>query len=506
MTPKTPTQAQQPMLTRLWNWVGGLFGVQNFHEAGQRWQTSRSTIPGSPWPGDARYDDLPAEKAEVLRKARYFEINAAIVNRLASVWEQYVVGAKGLVLKPASSDKKWNAAAKARFVEIADSLDLAGDTFVGFQAMAARRWFIDGEVFILKTKSAGPRPDLRIQLIECHRVQTPPDLFGGEGKTIFDGIERDAGGKPLRYWVREGSGYSPKLAENVIHLCDPDRPGTRAFSYLDSVLNDIHDLDDLQIFEMKAAKDAAEISNVLQTESGEISAEGLRKQHYKLGTQNTIGTETTEDRVKQIRHALGGRTIALKLNEKIEQFRSDRPGVAMQGYWDYLTAKICVGSGISKLLVFPGSMQGTVVRADLDIAATFFACKSAVMASCVVKIFTWAIEWDSRFQANLADKPADWRKVRVLPPRSVNVDIGRNSTAMLAQLEAGACTMEMIYSPQGEDWEEQIDQRAYEEAVIDQAALKHNVSPDRIRKAISESLKLTMQLDAGQQAAAAIAA
>src|SRR5688572_3483546 len=61
--------------------------VQNRYEAGQLWSSRRSYLPG--WTRDARFDADSATCTEIRRKARYFERNNAIVNRLADLFEQY---------------------------------------------------------------------------------------------------------------------------------------------------------------------------------------------------------------------------------------------------------------------------------------------------------------------------------------------------------------------------------------------------------------------------------
>jgi capsid protein len=59
-------------------------------------------------------------------------------------------------------------------------------------------------------------------------------------------------------------------------------------------------------------------------------------------------------------------------------------------------------------------------------------------------------------------KPGDWRKVRFTPPRAINVDVGRNSAALISEFEAGFKTLEEIAAQEGKDWKEVMRQRAKE--------------------------------------------
>lgn len=468
-------------LRRLWA------KISNRYEGGQLHTSSRSYIPA--YVQDARFDADSATREEILRKARYWERNNAIVNRLADVYEQYTVGG-GLQMIPSSSDPDWNERAKVYWDESCKLLNLCNrQPFSADQSLTARTQFIDGGIFILKTKGETGFP--RIQFIESHRCRTPSSMRELEGATIIDGVEVDKRtGRPIAYWIADGvesQSFRRIPADQIIHVFEPSRVGQyRELSFLYPVLNDIHDLDDLQILEQKAARQAAEISNVITNETGELSPDQLRNQRYNLGKQTSAGTETLEQRVEYIRRTTGAKTVALKNGEKFEQFKSERPSVATQGYWDFLTSKICAGVGIGKQLVFPWSMQGTVVRADLDIAAQFFKSRHAVLAAAFAEVYIFVMEYGIKRDVRISDPPPDWRNVSIRPPRAVNVDNGRNSSAMLAELAAGATTYEDIYSPQGHDWKDRIRQKAKEVAFMKKVAAEEGVEPGEI----AESMKV----------------
>jgi lambda family phage portal protein len=485
--------------------------ITNRYEAGKRWGTGRSWVDS--WVQDPRFDVCEVERLEIVRKSRYFEQNNGIVNRLCDIFEQYVVGSNGLQIIPASSDEKWNENAKLSFGEWQNYCDLTSlQAFACIQSLVARSWFIDGEIFILLTRgtNAGPVGDIiaqnrpRIQLIESHRVATPDKLILQEGKTVIDGIQIDKNGRPTGYYVRDGvdsESYSFKSASEVIHIFEPCRPGQyRGLPFLYSVLNTLHDLDDLQILELKAAKQAAEITNVLQNESGELpSAATVRRERFTQTTQKSDGTDVTENRTKWIRDILGGRSIALKLGETLQQFKSERPSVATKEYWDYLTSLVCAGSGISKMLVFPWSLQGTIARGDYDIANTFFRSRSAVLAAAFTRVYLFYMEWAKSNDKRLFDPPADWRLVTVRSPRGCNVDVGRNSQAMLKELEAGATTYDAIYGALGLDYRTELRQRAKEAAYIRSLAKEFEVEPGEIVTFAGDAIQQALQAQQPQQ-------
>lgn len=435
---------------------------------GAAWSPDRSWIPAGI--NGARIDIAAGTRLELVRKSRYFERNNAIVNRLADLFECYTVGT-GLQANPASSSPEWNLRAKSWWDEWTDFPDLT--SLAGFgtvQALIARTWFIDGEVFIKLTRGESGRP--RVQLIEGHRVQTPPELQSMEGRGIVDGILLDRNGRPAAYYIADEdekgrlSFSAPTPADAIIHIFEPSRPGQyRGLPFLYPVINELHDLDDLHILEMKAAKDAAEITNVVKTKSGELPnrADMIRSRASGSVTLAT-GETVTETKNEYYQPRTGGRTVVMQRDDELEQFRSERPGVVTRDYWKYKTELVCTGVGIPYVLVFPDSMQGTVYRGALDMANAFFRSRSAVIAEAVRRIYRFVMLWASANEPTLRDKPGDWKAVAIHPPRAVNVDVGRNSSAMLAELEKGATNYELIYAPLGLDWREQFRKLAEQKA------------------------------------------
>jgi lambda family phage portal protein len=433
--------------------------IRNRYEAGQRWQYGdRSAI----WSHvvDARFDADQATRWELVRKARYFEANSALVQRIADVWEQYVVGANGLILLPDSDDEQWAGAAAQWFEEWGQFPDLTSlQNWATLQSLIARTWLVDGEVFLLKTRGQSPPYRPRLQLIEGHRVGTPGKMLGNPN--VIDGVEIDGKGRPVAYYVQDGvdgGEYTRITADNIIHIFEPNRVGMyRGISHFYAVMNALHDLDDLERLEMQAAKDAASTTKIVKTPSGEETAE-----ETEWSGVQTSETGAANPLFEYYRKVFGATTKVMKIGDEYEQFVSNRPSVVQQWYWKYLTEKVCTGVGIPIVMVFPDSMQGTVYRGVLDTAAAFFRSRSKVLETSLRQVWEYVIDTGSRFDSRIANKPADWKRLVCRPPRSPNVDVGRNSQAMLAELEANTRTLQDVYAETGDDWKQKLRQRAKE--------------------------------------------
>lgn len=465
----------------------------NYLEAGRRWNPSRSFLPGEI--RDARFDVSSVERLEVVRKSRYFQYNNALANRLCDLFEQYTVGAQGLQLTPASVDDVWNEKAAIAWRGWGKFADLTSrQSFGVLQGLMARLWFFDGEVFIIKTKGTekitptpGEKPVVRprIQLVETHRVATPSSMTGEEGRRIIDGIEVDDKGRPIAYWIRdaqvssfEASSYKRYPADEIIHLFEPYRAGQyRGLPLLYPVINDLHDLDDLQIFEMQAAKQNSQVTRTVMNASGEAEDE-TESVPFTIKQKSTDTQTVTREQFYKT--TFGAGVHYLKPGDEYKEYVSNRPSVAVQEYWDYLITKCCMGVGISKTLAYPPARgQGTIIRGDYDSTNAYFQARSAVISDAVQEVYRYVMNWEVNYNpVLLGDKPSGWDTATTCAPRAVNADVGHNSSAMLAELAAGATTYEAIYAPQGKNWKRELAQAAREVAFIKyQAELASKIYP-----------------------------
>jgi lambda family phage portal protein len=469
--------------------------VQNRYEAAMWQWGTRSFLFGTNQ--DARFDADKMAREEIMRKSRYFERNNAFVNRLADIFEQYTVGANGLAVVSQSKDATNYFNRWSMDCDVCSLLP-----FSTLQSIMARSWFIDGEIFIVKTMVKG-RP--RVQLVESHRCYTPKELRDKEGTQIVDGVQVDANGKPVGYWFNtqptNSGNYSPAAgteqmqmipAENVVHVFEPSRPGMyRGLPFLYPVMNDLHDMDDLQMMVLQVCKQAASIGNVTTNKTGEFDATLARRAAMKVNSQNAAGSPVSKDFGQFYNVKLGAQEIALAHGDSISQFQANRPSLAERELWDYLLTKVCAGVGISKLLVMPYSMQGTVTRADLEIAAAFFRSRSAIVQNAVKCVFMWVSGWAMDFDREVLRGGMDFTEyasITVRAPRSVNVDVGRNSKALVSELNAGLRSYQDIYAEAGQDYREQLEQKAAEAALITELAKKYAIDENDIAERVSAGL------------------
>lgn len=465
------------MVNALRNWLARLL-VGNVYEAAQ-YSTRRSRIHSTYT--SARFDISTAPRQTIAQKARYYERNSWLVNKLADIFESGTVGT-GLVVQPATESEDWNQRASTWWQTWCKFPDATSrQNFGTLQGLMARTWFVDGEAFILKSMGrVGPR----VQLIEGHLVRTPE----GQEKNPrwVDGLLTDANGRPTGYAVHseEESGKYKLVevvpAERVWHLFEPQRPGQyRGISFLAPVLNALHDLDDLWKLEMQVAKLAGTLGVLKTNSTGTFDPHGFRRSQVTRSTVSANNTATTETTTDLIEDATGAMAIALGNGEDIKQFIASRPTEQQRAHWTLITKAVCIGVGIPYVMVDPDSMQGTVYRGSLDLAASFFAQRSSVIADACRDIYGYVMSV-ARNTPELSGAPTEYWAANVLPPRGVNVDVGYTMSANLQSLQAGTDDLETILSPRGLDWRTVLRRKAEQAAYIKELAAEYGVEPSDI--------------------------
>ena len=445
---------------------------------------------------DARLDLTKASREVLQAKSRDFERNSPLYTKLADTWEQYVVGT-GIQFTSASQDATWNITADSVFERWKPLSDLQSRFgFDNLQGVIARSLFIDGEVFVLLTRE-GAYP--RIQLIEAHRCETPDQLRSQEGKGIVDGVELDANGRPIAYWFETNEVYRREDAANVVHIYEPSRPGLyRGIPYCTAALNVLHDLEDLRALEMRASKDAAELSTIYKTSTGELPpalvsmAEKFRTASTASGTSSSI----SETKREYYQNSVGGRNIVLQNGDEAIQHVPERPGANTREYWRLLAGDVCACAGIPLSIVYPDSMQGTVYRGSVDAFAAFCRAKTAVLSTYFRRIREYVIQIEATYNRGIAKLPDDWRKVSSGTVRAPNVDIGRNSNAMIAELAAGLRTWNSIASELGLDGKQLLKEKADELVYIAQLAQDRGLKPELIASASLPAVAQPQPMDA----------
>jgi len=192
-----------------------------------------------------------------------------------------------------------------RWCKVADADGL--QDWYGIQALLARGMFESGEVLLQRTfptSSAGLDVPMQVRVLEADFLDNTKTERLSDGGFIITGIEHDATGKRVAYWLYDnhpgevipiaGFGYKSRRvsADQVIHLYERKRPGqVRGVPRLASSLMRMRDLDDYEEAELVRKKIEACFAAFVTTsedkrtlaESSQASAKGPRIETFSPG-------------------------------------------------------------------------------------------------------------------------------------------------------------------------------------------------------------------------------
>jgi capsid protein len=327
---------------------------------------------------------------------------------------------------------------------------------------------IDGEYFIHKTRDSQGEP--RIQLIESHRVG---DKFGSQ-ETI-DGVGLDAWGAPVFYRMLEDDGIHNDLpATSILHIHEPEwAGGVRSHPTIQHSINHVLDEMELLALEKHAVKDNADVSRILKTARGEIDDNG----DFVVG--GAVGSETSDP--VSLQRIVGGKLIALKPDESLDSFQSNRPSPTFTGFLEHLRRDSALGMIPFEFAADSSKVGGAGVRLVVAKADRRFSFRQMILESRLIKPVWAYVIGDAIARGSLPPIPG-WWKISTVPPKRVTVDAGREAQQNRSDVEMGLKTLSDHFNEQGADFGEEIERRASDAKLIIDTAAKYGIPVEMLWK------------------------
>ena len=498
---------------------------------------------------DARYDQNMVTRREMLRRMRYHAQNSGICKSTQDVRRQYVVGTHTPVVTSLAKDQTWAEVAEMVFEEMNEASGVDGESFFSQLQVGCDVEATDGDVLFVETSVRVPftirqgtkyetqilKSVPRYQMVEGHRIETPPSKWDREGQDIIDGVQfkaatqKNADGSDRTvmvrtgYWVKDSSSqftngtfsrddaYVFIPIENCTLIFTPHRVNQiRGISrYYAGEITLAH-LEDLLKLELTAQEVQSNLTVFITNGAGQLVDQKMQAtlgaldlKLSKDGNGKPIVTSKDIEEAKKIYQQInGGQQFVGRTSDTLQFLAPNRPSEATQNLWEYLINVWCVAAKVPRILVFPKTSkgQGTEVRAELDKAALAFIAdfntnwKPLIKSAWQFKI-GWAIQNDDR----LKNAPANWDAIEISPPRSVMVDMGYESAAMLAELAAGVTNLHYIAQKLGTTGKRLIKMAVSDiynlkkECLIASgtytAGMKIEVRPEEVRQNLSEVIK-----------------
>ena len=398
---------------------------------------------------DSRTDIGDIDRMRLVALSRKLYLNNPIVKGAITDIARYSVGG-GIRAIPQSGDPSWDETAKnwwkhwQRYPEVTGKFD-----FQTLQLLVSETIDRDGEIFAILTKSDDERT-AQLQIIEAHRVQTPPELQGRED--VFDGVQIDKYGRPKNYWILTSVGEFKKIpARDMIHVFEPERADqVRGYPRIAVAINTVLDRDELLRLEMQAAKAASTISLVVKSKTGSGSG---------IFGPITLDNASVNDDQRAMQTVWGGGAILnARHDQDVSSFQMERPSDRVDAHLEQYIRAACLGLGLPYEFVWNSEkVSGANTRLITAKAARRFEQRQNLLISQFMRR-VW------RYAAAVAIKNGDlppterWHHVDYICPRSITVDHGRDAQSDIALIQAGLMSRAEYFGSYGQDWQEQLQQ------------------------------------------------
>lgn len=365
------------------------------------------------------------------------------------------------------------------------TLQALGGTLMNGDALALPMWL--------------PRPgatwSTRLMAIESDRLSTPPEL--AHRADIRAGIERDQYGAPVAYHIaREHPGDSfilngmpifsrapqfdriPAMTQwgrrRVIHLHDKERTGqSRGKPIVTAVMREFHMAGKYSNTELQAAVANSLIAAFLESDLSPDASAAL------FGEDPRAAWGQSLQQARNIRELKGAAVIPLPVGAKLSSFTPGRPNAAFEAFMLATLRHIAAGLNIPyELLVkdFSKTNYSSARAALLEAWRYFYGRRRWLTDIWLKPIFELWLE--EAINAGEVDAPDFYRnrhaytRCKFIFGGRGWVDPVKEATAAVMRMEAGISTLEMECAEQALDYEEVIEQRAAELAMLKRAGLQ----------------------------------
>lgn len=353
-------------------------------------------------------------------------------------------------------------------------------TFTEMQFLAVREIAEAGEVLIRMrpVKKEGRPVPLALEMIDADRLALDRDTWAYQQtrNRVIRGVEMDASGKPIAYWIYPEHPNSPYInamrepvrvkAEEIIHLYRKDRVGqSRGVTWFAPVLSPLRDLGVYIDNELQASAVASCFTAVIKTNG---SAGSLLP---------TDGSDTVDSAGNYLEHLEPALVARLKPDESLEVVNPSRPAAQAAPWINLMVRNIGVGVGLGYEKVsrdYSGTSYSSARTAELEDRRRFKRFQKYIITHLCQRV------WDRFCEAaatvdKLTEGPAQFpllsdllEERRALTPVDWQVpewewvDPQNEQAASVMAIQNNMSTLQRECAKIGINWRKNLKQRAKE--------------------------------------------
>ena len=481
-------------------------------------------------------EDIDWNNMTLRERSRVLYMSSPVATSAIDTNRTKVVGT-GLVLKPSikadllglsqEQAREWQARTKTEFQTWANNprnCDAIGlNNFANLQQLVIKSWLQSGDSFavIKRSRVTKMQPySLRLHVIEADRISTPDAYRGGvvgqtegkvgsDGHRIHDGVEVDASGLVVAYfvasqypktytgektiWTRVEACGARTGTPNILHVMDSERPDQyRGVPYLSKVIEPLLQLRRFTESELMAALIQSFFTAWITTNA---DPGDLPFNEVGMGSIDGIPSDSGMDDLSDSdnEYELGPGTI--NVMEPGEDITFGSPNIPTTGF-DTFTKTICrlIGAGLEipyDVLIKEFNSSYSASRGALLEAWEAFKMRRSWLVSsfCQPVYELWLTEAVARGRVlapGFFEDPlirAAWCGADWIGPAQGSLDPLKEAKADLIRIQTGVKThSEVTTETTGGDWDSNMARLAVEQKMMQEAGLAgdESIDPDKI--------------------------
>jgi capsid protein len=232
---------------------------------------------------------------------------------------------------------------------------------------------------------------------------------------------------------------------------------------------------ELLALEKHAVKDNADVSRILKTARGELDDNG----DFVVGGGAGSGVESSDP--VSLQRIVGGKLVALKPDESLDSFQSNRPSPTFTGFLEYLRRDSALGMIPFEFAADSSKIGGAGVRLVVAKADRRFSFRQMILERRLIKP-VWSYVIGDAIDRGILPPVEGWWKIATVSPKRVTTDAGREAQQNRADVEMGLKTLSDHYAEVGADFGEEIERRAADAKLILETATKYGVPVEMLWK------------------------
>lgn len=369
----------------------------------------------------------------------------------------YAIGDAG-AFKSRSRDRGWAVEADSlirdwgKVAEVRGSMDINSVLY-----LVSTLIDIDGDCFILLTKTRDGQP--KIQLLEAHCIGSRQDAPVAYGNTTYlmehkGCIYYKDTKKIAKYRILGNDVSSDTIvdAASIIHFKEPSL-SLRGIPIASNCIDTLYDIRKSQELILIQQRIAASIALIETNPTGVVDSYGLNGANLGGGLQQ----ELISDEGGEIRYFKGN------TGSSLTTLKNDNPTDQWQAYQDTITNQCVLGLSWNRAMLGMGDASGTSNRIALQICAKATQDRQNLIFTLFNRAYLYALACFDKL--GWTKLPDDFDNFRITKPRSISIDLFRDSKAEKEELEDGRKNLSQILDLESRDLEDHLYQRYEEEAI-----------------------------------------